>query len=389
MHWFIGIPLISISSIYIDDDNVLQMYSKHLPLSKLASLTNKDLNGDQINNVVLNKDNKKLIVVLNKDVYICDYDGLISEDNDTDLLLDSNSIKILEPPNTQTSSFLVNVKAFTYQNTETNESGTEVYIMYTSSETSNSLTNNYLSYIFINESNKMTRYDLTSTSTLDNNTIIDIKEINNNKYIINRNGNIYKLNILNDITKEIEESLFYKNTSEEIYTDILVIDRYVFVLNKYQITLILTDSDEILHSYSIKDRVQEFNSELTFEVNTLDSSNVIVSYDNMYYLLTIDNNGNVTQSDVLYNRIIDGSSQSNEVQLNKQTGFSLEFSMISSEFLNNTIVPYSISLDNIEEGQIEGVQLKHALIENSSNTEFTQIPQNPYDNTDFRYFLGK
>ena len=110
---------IYISSIYIDDDNVLQMYSKHLPLSKLASLTNKDLNGDQINNVVLNKDNKKLIVVLNKDVYICDYDGLISEDNDTDLLLDSNSIKILEPPNTQTSSFLVNVKAFTYQNTET------------------------------------------------------------------------------------------------------------------------------------------------------------------------------------------------------------------------------------------------------------------------------
>ena len=74
--------------------------------------------------------------------------------------------------------------------------------MYTSSETSNSLTNNYLSYIFINESNKMTRYDLTSTSTLDNNTIIDIKEINNNKYIINRNGNIYKLNILNDITKK-------------------------------------------------------------------------------------------------------------------------------------------------------------------------------------------
>ena len=109
----------------------------------------------------------------------------------------------------------------------------------------------------------------------------------------------------------------------------------------------------------------------------------------MYYLLTIDNNGNVTQSDVLYNRIIDGSSQSNEVQLNKQTGFSLEFSMISSEFLNNTIVPYSISLDNIEEGQIEGVQLKHALIENSSNTEFTQIPQNPYDNTDFRYFQLK
>ena len=85
-----------------------------------------------------------------------------------------------------------------------------------------------------------------------------------------------------------------------------------------------------------------------FELN---DSTIMVSYENMYYLIGINDQSELYSSEKYFNKNLDSLTGAAEEEKQIQTGYVIDFAMINTEFLNNTVYPYT-ELDEFALGRV-------------------------------------
>ena len=329
----------------------------------------------EIDNVIVNNDkliywglsnnifiDNKILATLPENSKIID---IIHDSNFTRLVirLDNNHVMIIDPQNNTTQNIL-----YTLINDGDVCNGikifdNELYIFYDSGNIK------ILDYL-----NSYPTLETLNITTLSITNIIKFK--NKDRLLITTlNGNI----IYYDINNKFIGVLTELNTTINIDSDINILDDLILSISTlYKTILIKIDNGEIIDSF---DYVNYINDLMYSRHNIIiDNDNYIVSsyYNNIlsFHKLDINNNLNITRvNDIEYipdyllntNNIDDNSNQ------NLITNLNLKFIPIDTEFLNNTIIPYNLNLDQFKPGPI--ANLNHQLFDLKSVSNFSSLNQ--------------